>query len=105
MVLQKFGKRIKDLRKINKMSQETLAEKADLSRNFVGALERGEKEPKLITLVKIAEAFNISLSQLFSFPTDKEIINADAQILDKAVKILRQALEEAKELRKEESKQ
>jgi len=91
--LQKFGKRIKDLRKINKMSQEKLAEKADLSRNFVGALERGEKEPKLTTLVKIAEAFNISLAELLNFPDDKRAKSASPELLNKAAEVLEMTLD------------
>ncbi len=91
--LQKFGKRMRDLRKINRMSQERLAEKADLSTNFVGALERAEKEPKFTTLVKIAKAFNVSIAELLSFPDDKKVKSAKPELLDKAGEVLRLTLD------------
>jgi len=93
LILQKFGKRIKHLRQIYKMSQEELAEKGDLSRNFVGALERGEKEPKLSTLVKIAEAFDITPAELLSFPEDKKARSAKPDLLNKAAEVLEMTLE------------
>lgn len=88
VMLQKFGKRIKHLRRTYRISQEKLAENADLSRNFVGALERGEKEPKLSTLVKIADAFDISLAELLSFPDDKKLRSAKPELLNKAAETL-----------------
>ena len=94
-VLQKFAKRMRELRKMKKMSQEKLAEKADVSLTFVGYLERAEKNPTLTTLGKIAKALDISLSEFLGFPDDKKITDVDAQTIDKAVKILKQALKEA----------
>lgn len=46
------------------MSQERLAEKADLHHNFVGELERGEKAATIDTLVKIAKALGVHPSDL-----------------------------------------
>ena len=91
--LQKFGKRLRDLRKINKMSQEKLAERADLSTNFVGALERAEKEPKFTTLVKIVKAFNVFLAELLNFPDDRKIKSSKPEMLDKASEVLKMTLD------------
>ena len=41
------------------MSQERLAEKADLHHNYVGELERGEKAASIDSLVKIAKALGV----------------------------------------------
>lgn len=46
------------------MSQEMLAEKANLHRNYVGEIERGEKAATIDTLLKIAKAFGIHVSDL-----------------------------------------
>ena len=43
-----------------KFRQEDLAEKAELSPNYIGMIERGEKTPSLETLVAILNALNIS---------------------------------------------
>ena len=46
------------------MSQERLAEKADLHHNYVGELERGEKAASIDSLVKIAKALGVRPSDL-----------------------------------------
>ena len=92
-ILQKIAKRIRQLRKINKMSQEQLAEKADLHPTFIGNIERAETNPTVTTLEKIAKAFNISLIELFTFPDDEKIVGADADTLNKALKLLNIARE------------
>lgn len=92
-ILQKFAKRIKDLRKLNKMSQEKLAEKADLSPTYVGNLERAEQNPTLTSLDKIAEAFNISLAELLNFPDDKRVKSAKPELLNKAAELLKITLD------------
>jgi len=95
-VLHKLAKRIKDLRKLKGMSQEILAEKANLHPSLIGKMERGEINPTIISLEKIAKAFNISLAELLSFPDDKNILDADTLLLDKSIEILRQIIEIAK---------
>ena len=46
------------------LSQDKLGEIANISKNFVGAIERGESSPTIETLEKIANAFGISLTDL-----------------------------------------
>ena len=66
-VLQKFGDRVRELRKIRGMSQEDLAEKAELHRTYIGMIERAEKNITLINIEKIANAFEMDLKQLFNY--------------------------------------
>ena len=49
------------------MSQEKLAELADLNRNFVGMIERGETNLTVKKLENIANVFDIDIMDLFSF--------------------------------------
>ncbi len=100
-ILDKVAKRIKELRKMKHLSQELLAEKADLHPSLIGKMERAEINPTIASLEKISTAFNISLSEFFAFPGEKEISDVDVQILDKAVDILEQALDQAKRIKKE----
>ncbi len=60
-----LGNRIRELRLKRKMSQEQLAEAADLHRNMIGLLERGRRSPSLETVVKIAEALKVHPKRLF----------------------------------------
>jgi len=61
----KFGKRIQELRKKKGFTQEDLADLIDVDRSYMGFVERGERNPTLDKLIKIAQALKITLSKLF----------------------------------------
>ena len=63
--LKTFGSRIQELRKKNNLTQFELAEKIGLSTNFIGMVERGERNTSVDKIFKLAKAFNISLAQFF----------------------------------------
>ncbi|MDA2935161.1 helix-turn-helix domain-containing protein [Acidobacteria bacterium AH-259-D05] len=67
-----LGQRVRDLRKSNGWSQETLGEKADLHPTYVGGIERGERNVSLENLQRLAQAFHISLAELFNFPKTRQ---------------------------------
>jgi transcriptional regulator with XRE-family HTH domain len=62
--LQTFGKRLRTLRKIRGWSQEVLAEEAGLHPTYIGGIERGERNPSLINLVRLAKGLSLSLPEL-----------------------------------------
>ena len=62
--LKKFGDRVRQLRKAKGLSQEKLAELADLHRNYIGGIERGERNLALLNVVRLARALGVSPSQL-----------------------------------------
>jgi transcriptional regulator with XRE-family HTH domain len=53
-----LGQRIRDLRLAKGLSQEKLAELAKLHRNYIGSIERGQKNIGVISIVKIAHALS-----------------------------------------------
>jgi transcriptional regulator with XRE-family HTH domain len=57
---------VREWRKGIHLSQERVAELSDLHRNAIGMVERLEVNPKLETLVLIASAMRVSLSELFA---------------------------------------
>jgi len=63
--LQKFGKRLKVLRLDHNLTQLELAEILDMSPNFIGMIERGERNTTVENVFKIARALNIKPSNLF----------------------------------------
>lgn len=63
--LQKFGKRLKALRLDHNLTQLELAEILDMSPNFIGMIERGERNTTVENVFKIARALNIHPSNLF----------------------------------------
>lgn len=62
MIIETFGKILRELRLENKLSQEKLAELCDLDRTYISLLERGLRQPTLTTIFKLAKALNTSAS-------------------------------------------
>jgi transcriptional regulator with XRE-family HTH domain len=60
------GHRVRGLRKRLKISQEDLAERADLHRNYVGSVERGERDVGILSVSRLAAALGLSLAEFFA---------------------------------------
>ena len=63
-ILRALGEELRERRTQRGLSQEALAEKADIHRNFVGLLERGQRNVTLLTLGAIADALRLRVSEL-----------------------------------------
>lgn len=63
--LQKFGKRVKTLRVERDLTQLKLAEILDMSPNFVGMIERGERNTNVENVFNIARALGVKPNELF----------------------------------------
>lgn len=59
-----FGKHVRKLRLERGFSQEELAELADLHRNYVGSVERGERNIALLNIVALAHALRVRPAKL-----------------------------------------
>lgn len=66
-----FGKNLRKIRRRNDLTQEKLAESLGVSVEFVSNMERGVNAPSFETIEKIAQAFNLSVAQLFDFEEEK----------------------------------
>jgi transcriptional regulator with XRE-family HTH domain len=60
------GERVRKLRREIGVSQEGLAERAGLHRNYVGSIERGERAVGLDAMASIASALGVSLAEFFA---------------------------------------
>ncbi|WP_231648615.1 helix-turn-helix domain-containing protein [Saccharothrix sp. NRRL B-16348] len=58
-ILQAFGATVRQIREQSGLSQETLADRADLHRTYVSSIERGERNIGLINIVALAEALDV----------------------------------------------
>ncbi len=62
-----FGSKIKELREKKKLTQAELAEKIGFSTNFVGMIERAERNTTVANVFKFARALNTAPNEFFNF--------------------------------------
>lgn len=65
-ILIKFGNKVREERIRLHLSQEDLADKANVHRTYIGMIERAEKNITLESIKKIADALGLKLSDFFS---------------------------------------
>lgn len=63
-ILKIFGERVREERNKKHLSQEDLADKAGLHRTYIGMIERAEKNITLKNIHRIANALDISITEL-----------------------------------------
>jgi transcriptional regulator with XRE-family HTH domain len=63
-VLRKFGENVRALRESQTLSQEQLAERADLDRTYISGVERGVRNLSLISASRIAKALKTSVAEI-----------------------------------------
>lgn len=66
-----FGKVIRRLRVDAKLTQEQLGFEAELRRTYVSILELGQQQPSLTTIIKVAQALNLTPGNLMDMVTDE----------------------------------
>lgn len=59
-----FGATLRGFREEQGLTQEALAERADLHTNYVSSVERGERNLSLFNIVRLAYALNLDVSEL-----------------------------------------
>ena len=65
-IQQRFGEVLRRRREAAGLSQESLAATAELHRNYIGLLERGQMVPSLLVVEKIAAALRVSMAKIVS---------------------------------------
>ncbi len=99
-IKQLLGARIQQLRKKRHLTQETLAEKLDITPNYLSGIERGRQSPSLDLLVKLARTLEVELWEMFDFEhhvNKKELLivlkqlskEMDDNLLQLVVKVVR----------------
>lgn len=66
-IKQAVGKRIRYLRNQVGLSQEELADRAELDRTYITSVERGKRNISIINIEKIAKALDVTMAVLFDF--------------------------------------
>lgn len=65
MITQKLGKRLKDLRTTQGISQEKFALSINMDRTYYASVENGSRNISIINIEKISKGFGITLEELF----------------------------------------
>lgn len=63
--LKAFGKRIAEVRRSRGLTQEQLAEQADITSLSLSYIEQGRRWPRIATLHKLADCLNVSIAEFF----------------------------------------
>lgn len=63
-ILNLFGENVRKYRRLLDISQEDLANRADLHRTYIGMIERAEKNITLVNMEKIANALKVNIEDL-----------------------------------------
>jgi transcriptional regulator with XRE-family HTH domain len=61
-----LGKNVRRLRQQRRLTQEELAFEAKIDLTYMGAIERGQRNPSLLVMARIADALGVSLPRLLS---------------------------------------
>ena len=67
----RFGRLVREARHAAGLSQDELGYRAGVTRNYVGEIERGERCPSLVVVIRLVEALDLRLSK-FLAPLDRE---------------------------------
>ena len=65
-IKEKFGERVREIRKERKISQEELADLAHLDRTYVNSVENGKRNISIENIEKIVKALDCTLQEFFS---------------------------------------
>lgn len=88
-----FGARIKSLRENKGLTQEQLAESADMNSIYLSNIERGKENPTLNLIIKISTALDVEMWELFDFKHEasskvlKEMLKKYANEIDNNEKL------------------
>lgn len=66
-IKQLFGQRVREIRRAKGISQEDLAQLAELNRTYISRIERGERNVSIETVARLATALGVELPELFKF--------------------------------------
>lgn len=84
--LKSLGRKIGEIRRIKGITQEKLAEKADLTVSYISKIETGKKNPTISTINKISLGLDVEIYQLFLFDGIIDLQRDDELTIDEVWK-------------------
>ncbi len=89
----KIGKKIKNLRCQYGLTQEELADRAELSKGFISQIEHDTTSPSIATLVDILQCLGTNLEEFFAETTEEQVVFQDEEYFEKIDEELKNKIE------------
>ena len=94
-----IGLKLKELRILKGLTQEELADRAELSKGFISQLERNLTSPSIATLMDILQCLGTSLKDFFNDAGDEQIVFTQKDYFEKIDAELQNKIEWLMELK------
>ena len=78
-----IGRKIKNLRNRNGLTQQELADRTELTKGFISQLERGQVSPSVVTLMDLIECLGTTPGEFFKESTQEQIVFTGADCFEK----------------------
>ena len=82
-VMAQVGTRLRDLRKQNGLTQQELADRAELTKGFISQLEQGQGTPSLVTLLDLIECLGTTPSDFFRADGSEKVVFGEQDSFEK----------------------
>ena len=80
---EKIGRKIRDLRNRNGLTQQELADRAELTKGYISQLERGQVAPSVVTLLDLIECLGTTPSEFFRETEQEHIVYSEDAFSEK----------------------
>ena len=80
-----IGSKLKELRVLKGLTQEELADRAELSKGFISQLERDLTSPSIATLMDILQCLGTTIGEFFNETPDEQVVFGKQDILRKLI--------------------
>ena len=80
---EQIGKKIRDLRNRNGLTQQELADRSELTKGFISQLERGQVSPSVVTLLDLIECLGTTASDFFKEAEEEHIVFSEEGFFEK----------------------
>ena len=82
-VMTRIGTKLRDLRKQNGLTQQELADRAELTKGFISQLEQGQVTPSLVTLLDLIECLGTTPSNFFKSSGAEKVVFRESDSFEK----------------------
>ena len=83
VVNQSIGEKIRNLRKQNGLTQQELADRAELTKGFISQLERGQVSPSVVTLFDLIECLGTTPTEFFKENGQEQVVFKERDAFEK----------------------